>query len=134
MCPAGRSTGFAENLPQTSSNRSNIIQAVSQDTVIMLGDTMKRSVNLRKTMVVFAIAFALGGSALSTSAFARSSFGSGRPAAGYAYDSDHVSNLHRGFLQRHGRGYARDRRGYYDGQDPWVTGGPTTAPCFEFAV
>jgi hypothetical protein len=74
---------------------------------------------LRKSMVVLAISFALGGSALSTSAFARSSFGSGRPA-GHAYDSDRVGNLHRGLLHRNRRGYEGDpwgRRGY--GPDPW---------------
>jgi hypothetical protein len=91
---------------------------------------------LRKTMVVLAIAFALGGSALSTSAFARSSFGNGHPAGNYAYDSDRVGNSHRGLLQRNGRGYERTRgvnaatlRGTRG-----VTGAPTTAPCFELAT
>jgi hypothetical protein len=77
---------------------------------------------LRKTMVALAIAFALGGSALPTSAFAiGSAFGGGRMASGgYAYHSERVSNLHHGLLQSHGRGYESDprgRRGY--GWDPW---------------
>ncbi len=61
---------------------------------------------LRKTMVAFAIAFALGGSALPTSAFALSSaHGGGRMASwGYIYHSDRVGNLHRGLLHSHGRG------------------------------
>jgi len=67
---------------------------------------MKRKVMLRKTMVAFAIAFALGGSALPTSAFALSSaHGGGRMASwGYVYHSDRVGNLHRGLLHSHGRG------------------------------
>ena len=61
---------------------------------------------LRKNMVALAIAFALGGSALTTSAFALgSAFGGGRTASdGYAYHSDRVRNLHRGLLHSHGRG------------------------------
>jgi hypothetical protein len=35
------------------------------------------------------------------------------------YHSDRVGNLHRGLLHSHGRVYG------------WVTGAPTTAPCFE---
>ena len=48
---------------------------------------------LRKTMVVLAIVLALGGFALSTSAFAEgSAFGGGNLAGGYGYDG--VSSLH----------------------------------------
>jgi hypothetical protein len=62
---------------------------------------------LRKIMVVLAIALALGGTALSTGAFAKgSSFGGGSLAGGRAYHSD--SNLHRGLLHSHGRGYEWD--------------------------
>jgi hypothetical protein len=95
-------------------------------------DTMKWRVNLRKTMVVLAIAFALGGSALSTSAFARSGFGNGHPAGNYAYDSDRVGNSHRGLLQKNGRGYERDpwgQRGYSQG-DPWGHWGAYYGPMF----
>src|SRR5262249_18510046 len=66
---------------------------------------VKGKVMLRKTMVALAIAFALGGSALPTSAFALGgAFGGGRMAGGgYAYHS--VRSLQRGFLHSHGRGY-----------------------------
>ena len=70
---------------------------------------------LRKTMVALVIAFALGGSALPTSAFALdSAFGGGRMAGGgYAYHSDRVRSLQRGLLHSHGRGYEWDPWGHW---------------------
>lgn len=70
---------------------------------------------LRKTMVVLAVAFALGGSALSTSATALgSAFGGGRRASGgYASHSDRIGNFHRGLLHSHRRGYEWDPWGHW---------------------
>ena len=69
---------------------------------------------LRKTMVVLAIGFALGGgSTLSISAFARDS--AFRANGGYG---DRVGNFHHGRLRNHGRGYGWSPLGPR-GYDPW---------------
>ena len=69
----------------------------------------------RKTIAALAIAFALGGSSLPTSAFALArAFGSDRVASGgNAYHSDRVSNLHRWLLPGHGQRYQWDPWGHW---------------------
>jgi len=92
---------------------------------------------LRKTMVVLAIALALGSSPLSTTAFARSGggafggvgfggghfgggFGGGRIAGdGYRGYDHRVSGLDGGFHHRNGRGYVWGHWGAYYG--PMIT-------------
>jgi hypothetical protein len=70
---------------------------------------------LRKTIVALAIAFALGGASLPTSAFAlASAFGGGRVAnSGNAYHSDRVSNLRRWLRHGHERGHRWDPWGHW---------------------
>ena len=67
---------------------------------------------MRKAMVVAAVAFALGGSALSTNAYAlASAYGGGHSASGG--DASHVGNSHRRLRNSHRRGYERDPWGYW---------------------
>lgn len=68
---------------------------------------MKGKVMLRKTIVALTVAFALGGSALPTSAFAIA-------GAGNADHADRVSNLHRAH-PNHGHGYQWDPWGHWGG-------------------
>jgi hypothetical protein len=76
---------------------------------------------LRKTMVVVAVAFALGGSALSTNAFAlASAYGGGHlPNGGAASNSNHVGRSYGGLFHRRGRGYGWGHWGAYYG--PMIT-------------
>ena len=76
---------------------------------------------MRKTMVVVAVVFTLGGSALSTNAFAlASAYGGGHPANGGAASySNHVGRSHGGLLHRRGRGYEWGHWGAYYG--PMIT-------------
>src|SRR5262249_51605478 len=89
---------------------------------------VKGKVMLRKTMVALAIAFALGGFALSTRAFALgSAFGGGCIAGdGYGYHSDRVRSLQGGLLHSPTDAATSGIRG--------VTGAPTTARCFELRM
>jgi hypothetical protein len=59
---------------------------------------------VRKAMVVVAVTFTLGGSALSTNAFAlASAYGGGHSdSGGDVFCSDHVGNSHRGLRHSHG--------------------------------
>jgi len=69
---------------------------------------------LRKTMVILAVAFALGGSALSTSAFAFGrSYGGGLRASGGNASQSGVGNFHRGVRQNQARRYKRDPWGHW---------------------
>jgi len=69
----------------------------------------------RKTIAALAIAFALGGSSLPTSAFAlASAFGADRIASGgNAYHGDHASNVHRRVLPSHEGGHQWDPWGHW---------------------
>ena len=58
---------------------------------------------MRKAIAALAIAFALGGSCLSTCAFALAN----------AYHGDHASNVHRRVLPSHERGQQRDPWGHF---------------------
>src|SRR5437899_1246693 len=59
----------------------------------MQGASSKERVMSRKTVVVVAMTLVLGGSALSSSAFARGGYGSGREAGGFR--GDHFSGAFR---------------------------------------
>jgi hypothetical protein len=102
--------------PQSSAYSSNISTAANK--------ARSHIQMLRKTMVALAVAVAVGGSALSTSAFAfDSAFGGGhRASSGYASQSDGVGNFHRGLRQSDGR---RDKG------DPWGHWGTYYGPMIH---
>ena len=72
---------------------------------------------LRETVAALAIALALGGSSLPTSAFASARAVGGERVAsdGNAYHNDRISNLHLRLLPTHGERYQCDPWGQWAG-------------------